>query len=176
MNHSTHGGAVVFRLTDKGLRYLLVEASGTRDRWVFPKGRVKSKETAAATALREVAEEAGVRARALRRLRRVEQKQQGKAISIAYFLMAYAGRTTPLDRRRIRWLGFEEALEALDLEKSRRVLRSANRMVSLATGKAPHLGVRRAAARLAAWLVRRARALLPRRRTRGSRRKSGPPR
>jgi ADP-ribose pyrophosphatase YjhB (NUDIX family) len=176
LNHSTHGGAVVFRLTDKGLRYLLVEASGTRDRWVFPKGRVKSKETAAATALREVAEEAGVRARALRRLRRVEQKQQGKAISIAYFLMAYAGRTTPLDRRRIRWLGFEEALEALDLEKSRRVLRSANRMVSLATGKAPHLGVRRAAARLAAWLVRRARALLPRRRTRGSRRKSGPPR
>jgi ADP-ribose pyrophosphatase YjhB (NUDIX family) len=176
LNHSTHGGAVVFRLTDKGLRYLLVEASGTRDRWVFPKGRVKSKETAAATALREVAEEAGVRARALRRLRRVEQKRQGKAISIAYFLMAYAGRTTPLDRRRIRWLGFEEALEALDLEKSRRVLRSANRMVSLATGKAPHLGVRRAAARLAAWLVRRARALLPRRRTRGSRRKSGPPR
>jgi ADP-ribose pyrophosphatase YjhB (NUDIX family) len=176
LNHSTHGGAVVFRLTDKGLRYLLVEASGTRDRWVFPKGRVKSKETAAATALREVAEEAGVRARALRRLRRVEQKQQWKAISIAYFLMAYAGRTTPLDRRRIRWLGFEEALEALDLEKSRRVLRSANRMVSLATGKAPHLGVRRAAARLAAWLVRRARALLPRRRTRGSRRKSGPPR
>jgi ADP-ribose pyrophosphatase YjhB (NUDIX family) len=172
LNHSTHGGAVVFRLTDKGLRYLLVEASGTRDRWVFPKGRVKSKETAAATALREVAEEAGVRARALRRLRRVEQKQQGKAISIAYFLMAYAGRTTPLDRRRIRWLGFEEALEALDLEKSRRVLRSANRMVSLATGKAPHLGVRRAAARLAAWLVLRASALLTRRRSRASRRKS----
>jgi 8-oxo-dGTP diphosphatase len=172
LSRSTHGGAVVFRLTGKGLRYLLVEASGTRDRWVFPKGRVKSRETAAATALREVAEEAGVRAQPLRRLRRVEQKQQGKGISIAYFLMAYAGRTTPLDRRRIRWLGFDEALEALDLEKSRRMLRSADRVVSLATGKAPYLRVRRAAARLAAWLARGARALLPRRRSRAGRRKS----
>jgi len=170
LNRSTHGGAVVFKPTGEGLRYLLVEASGTRDRWVFPKGRIKNRETAAATALREVAEEAGVRARPVRRLRRVEQKQQGKAISIAYFLMAYAGRTTPLDKRRIRWLGFDEAVEALDLEKSRRVLRSADRMVSLATGKAPQLRVRRAASRLAGWLVRGARALLPRRRA--GRRKS----
>lgn len=170
MSRPTHGGAVVFKLTGEGLRYLLVEASGTRDRWVFPKGRIKKEETAAATALREVAEEAGVRAQPVRRLRRVEQKQQGKAISIAYFLMAYAGRATPLDRRRVRWLGFDKAIEALDLEKSRRVLRSADRMVSLATG--PRQRIRSAAARLAGWLARGARALLPRTRSRGGRRKS----
>jgi 8-oxo-dGTP pyrophosphatase MutT (NUDIX family) len=172
LSRSTHGGAVVFKLTGKGPRYLLVEASGRRDRWVFPKGRLEVGETAADTAQREVAEEAGVRARPVRRLRRVEQKQQRKAISIAYFLMVYAGRTTPLDKRRIRWLGFDEAVEALDLEKSRRVLRSAERMVSLATGKAPHFRLRRAASRLVGWLVREARALLPRQRSRGSRRKS----
>jgi hypothetical protein len=99
-----------------------------------------------------------VRARPIRRLRRVEQKQEGKWISIAYFLMAYAGRATPLDKRRIRWLSFDEAIEALDLGKSRRVLRSADRVISLgAGGEAPGQRMRRAAARFAKWLVRAAR-------------------
>ena len=172
MNRSTHGGAVVFKLTGEGPRYLLVEAGGTRDRWVFPKGHVESGETAAVTALREVAEEAGVRARPIRRLRRVEQKQEGEWISIAYFLMAYAGRARPLDKRRIRWLSFDEAIEALDLGKSRRVLRSADRLISLGAGEErPGHRMRRAAARFAEWLVQGALALLPRRRPRGGRRK-----
>ena len=173
MNRSTHGGAVVFKLTGEGPRYLLVEAAGTRDRWVFPKGHVEKGETAAATALREVTEEAGVRARPIRRLRRVEQKQEGEWISIAYFLMAYAGRATPLEKRRIRWLSFDEAIEALDLVKSRRVLRSADRLISLGTGEEPTRNrIRRALARFAEWLVLGALALLPRRRSRGSRTKS----
>jgi len=173
LSRPTHGGAVVFKLTPEGPRYLLVEAGGTRDRWVFPKGHVEDGETAADTALREVAEEAGVRARPIRRLRRVEQKQEGEAISIAYFLMAYASRATPLDKRRIRWLSFEKAIDALDLEKSRRVLRSADRMISRATGEEPlQHRIRRAATRFAEWLVRGALELLSHRRSRDNRRKS----
>jgi 8-oxo-dGTP diphosphatase len=168
LSRSTHAGAVVFKVTGGRPRYLLVEANGTRDRWVFPKGRLEDGETAADTAQREVAEEAGVRARPIRRLQRVGQKQRGKTISIAYFLMAYDGRTAPSEKRRIRWLAFEEAVEALDLEKSRRVLRSADRMISLA----PRHRLRRAAARLVEWLMPAALALLPRRRSRGRRRKS----
>jgi bis(5'-nucleosidyl)-tetraphosphatase len=161
LSRSTHGGGVVFKLTSEGPRYLLVEASGTRDRWVFPKGHVENGETAAVTALREVTEEAGVRARPIRRLRRVDQKQEGESITILYFLMAYAGRTTPLEKRRIRWLTFDEAIEALDLGKSRRVLRSADRLISLATGEEPpRHRFRRAAAYFAEWLVLGALALL----------------
>ena len=129
MSRPTHGGGVVFKLTAEGPRYLLVEASGARGRWAFPKGRVEKGETADAAARREVSEEAGVRARAIRRLRPVERKKAGDRISIAYFLMAYTGRTTPLEKRRIRWFAFDDALEALRLEKSRRVLRSADRLV-----------------------------------------------
>jgi len=171
LSRPTHGGAVVFKLTDEGPRYLLVEASGRRDRWVFPKGHVENGETAADTAQREAGEEAGVRARPVRRLRRVEQKQEGDWISIVYFLMAYAGRATPLEKRRIRWLSFDEAIDALDLEKSRPVLRSADRMLSLATGGEPPRRPRilRAAARFAEWLVGGALALL---RPRGDRRKA----
>ena len=114
-----------------------------------------------------------MRARPIRRLRRVEQKQEGEWISIAYFLMAYAGRATPLEKRRIRWLSFDEAIEALDLVKSRRVLRSADRLISLGTGEEPTRNrIRGALARFADWLVLGALALLPRRRSRGSRTKS----
>jgi len=141
MRRSTHGGGVVFKLTLAGPRYLLVEASGAGRRWVFPKGRVESGETTAAAARREVSEEAGVRARPLRRLRAVEQEKAGERIAIAYFLMAYAGRTTPLEKRKVRWLSFREALEALDLGKSRRVLRSANRLVWVALGVAASVAV-----------------------------------
>jgi ADP-ribose pyrophosphatase YjhB (NUDIX family) len=168
LSRATHGGAVVFKLTREGPRYLLVEAAGTPDRWVFPKGHLERRETAADTALREVTEEAGVRARPIRRLRLVEQKQEGKWICIAYFLMAYTGRAKPLDKRRVRWLGFDEAIETLDLAKSRRVLRSANRLISLP----PRQRISRAASRLAKRLVRAALALLPHRRANGARRKS----
>jgi len=159
MNRSTHAGAVVFRLTRDGPRYLLVEANGNRGRWVFPKGHIEDGETAVDTALREVTEEAGVRARSIRKLRRVQQKQEGRRISITYFLMAYAGRGRPLDKRRVRWLGLGEALDALDLEKSRRVLRSADRLVTRSAGRR----IRRAATRLAKRLARKVLALLPRR-------------
>ncbi|HEV3007673.1 MAG TPA: NUDIX domain-containing protein, partial [Burkholderiales bacterium] len=152
---------MVFKLTSEGPRYLLVEASGTRGRWVFPKGHVEDGETASIAALREVSEEAGVRGRLIRRLRPVEQKKEGERISIVYFLMAYAGRTKPLDKRRIRWLTFDEAIEALDLGKSRRVLRSADRLISAATGEEPRrYRLRRAAAHFAEWLVLGALALL----------------
>ena len=161
MSRLTHGGGIVFKLTGEGPRYLLVEASGTRDRWVFPKGHLEDGETGAITALREVSEEAGVRARLIRRLRPVEHKKEGERISILYFLMAYAGRTTPLEKRRIRWLTFDEAIEALDLGKSRRVLRSAHRLILAATGELPRRDrIRRAAAHFAEWLVLGAFALL----------------
>lgn len=167
MIRTTHAGAVVFKLTREGPRYLLVEANGTRDRWVFPKGHVEAGETAADAAVREVAEEAGVLAQPIRRLRRIQQKQQGKPISITYFLMAYGGRARPLDKRRVRWLGIDEATEALDLGKSRRVLRSADRLISRPAGHR----LRRTTARLARRLVRRVLALLPHRKSR-PRRKS----
>jgi bis(5'-nucleosidyl)-tetraphosphatase len=162
MSRSTHGGGVVFKLTTEGPRYLLVEASGTRDRWLFPKGHVEDGETAAEAALREVWEEAGVRARTIRRLRRVEQKKEGDWITVVYYLMAYAGRKAALEDRRVRWFTFDEAIEELDLGKSRRVLRSADRLISLATGEAPRRHrFGRAAAQLAEWLVLGALILLP---------------
>jgi hypothetical protein len=55
-----------------------------------------------------------VRARLIRPLRPVEHRKDGSRVAIAYFLMAYGGRTSPLEERRIRWLSFGDAIEALD--------------------------------------------------------------
>jgi 8-oxo-dGTP pyrophosphatase MutT (NUDIX family)/energy-converting hydrogenase Eha subunit A len=161
VSRPTHGGGIVFKLTREGPRYLLVEASGTRDRWVFPKGHVEKRESTADTAQREVSEEAGVRVRPIRRLRRVTQKQEGDWISIEYFLMAYSGRTKPLDKRKLRWLSFDEAFEMLDLAGSRRVLRMADRLISLATGTEPiRYRIRGSVTRIIEWLILGALVLL----------------
>src|SRR5256886_15025242 len=94
--------------------------------------------------------------------------------------MAYTGRATPLEERRIRWLSFDEAMDALDLEKSRRVLRSANRMISLPSGGGPPRPPRGlpVAPRFAEWIVGGAPAPLPppgRRRKRRARGRRGGP-
>lgn len=129
MSRATHGGGVVFKLGENGPRYLLVEASGTRDRWVFPKGHIEKDETALEAALREVSEEAGIRVRPLRRLKRVKQKKEGGKIHVTYWLLEFDGKATPLDKRRLRWLPFDEAHETLDVDNVRRVLRIADRLL-----------------------------------------------
>src|SRR2546430_17583703 len=98
LSRSTHAGAVVFKLTEQGPRYLLVEASGRRDRWVFPKGHVENGETAADTAQRDLGEEAGERARPVRPPRRVEPKPAGDWIPVVCLPMAYTARATPHDK------------------------------------------------------------------------------
>ena len=54
--------ALPWRKTAEGVEYLLV-TSRRRGRWIFPKGSAKPDEAAAAAALREAAEEAGVEGR-----------------------------------------------------------------------------------------------------------------
>ena len=51
-------GGVVFRSTDKGVEFLLIE--DLKGRWSVPKGHVESGETLEQTALREIGEETGL--------------------------------------------------------------------------------------------------------------------
>jgi len=124
---------VVFRLTKSGPLYLLVEASGDPDRWVLPKGHIEKGETAASAALREVAEEAGVRARLVQRLKRVQQKKGGDRIHVVYFLMAYEGRASGMEDRAVRWCSVSEAEDLIDVARVRKLVGSTDRLLSHAT-------------------------------------------
>ena len=55
-------GGIVFRNENNQIEFLLVTSNSNRNRWIIPAGHVEAGESYQETALREVAEEAGVEA------------------------------------------------------------------------------------------------------------------
>jgi 8-oxo-dGTP pyrophosphatase MutT (NUDIX family) len=119
----THAGGVVYRRRDGRREYLLIQARHPPGVWVLPKGHIEIGETPEGAALREVLEEAGVRAAILARLGRL---RLGGADSADMFLMGYeAAEGSP--ERVHAWLEFDQALSALGFDESRELLRAADR-------------------------------------------------
>ena len=120
----THAGGVVFRSSADGRRYLLVRAKNPPTAWVFPKGHVEEGERAEDAAIREVLEEAGVRASIVAPLDGLIVGAQ----RIAMFLMAYEGEAGAPERERM-WLAFEHAARTLTFPESQELLAAADAAV-----------------------------------------------
>jgi 8-oxo-dGTP pyrophosphatase MutT (NUDIX family) len=118
----THAGGVVFRPAGERREYLLVRARDAAGNWVFPKGHIEAGETPEQAALREVAEEAGIRAGIVAELG--ELPIDGG--SAAMFLMRYES-SEPTAERATAWLNVEDALRSLAFAESRALLASAER-------------------------------------------------
>jgi ADP-ribose pyrophosphatase YjhB (NUDIX family) len=124
----SHAGGVVYREgTGGAFEVLLVRPSSGADEWVLPKGHVETGEATAATAVREVAEEAGVEASIVAPLGRLEQPSRSGPALVAWFLMRFERTVPPLEARETRWFAVEEACERATLEPLREVLRAASR-------------------------------------------------
>jgi 8-oxo-dGTP pyrophosphatase MutT (NUDIX family) len=120
----THAGGIVMRVENGTPRYLLVTAKRHEDRWIFPKGHIDPGETPEVTAVREVLEETGVRARILEPVGSVEyRKQDGRVVHCAFFLMEHQRIEGTGEGRKQRWCAFEEALSVLSMEDLRGLLR-----------------------------------------------------
>jgi ADP-ribose pyrophosphatase YjhB (NUDIX family) len=128
----TSAGGVVF---DKEGRVALVKErkrSGLA-RWTLPKGRLESGETLEAAAVREVREEAGVRARILGFV----AAHEGKRSMVYYFRMAVTALGSPADPRveAVRFVRPERAAELLRSDRDRRIVElgveSANESVTM---------------------------------------------
>lgn len=117
----------MFRQSAKGLEYLLVRARNPKDAWVFPKGHIEQGETPQRAAIREVLEEAGVRAAIVSFLGVLPVDSQRAEM----FLMAYesAGDSSP--ERECVWLEFNAALEKLTFEESRHLLKRAGHIAGM---------------------------------------------
>jgi 8-oxo-dGTP pyrophosphatase MutT (NUDIX family) len=122
----SHAGGVVARTVDGEREYLLVEASRSPGVWVLPKGHIEAKETAEAAAVREVEEEAGVRAAVVARAGESEYAVDGKPVRVVYFLMRYKGETKRQEDRALAWRRYDEALRLLPFDNARRVLTQAH--------------------------------------------------
>ena len=121
----THAGGIVVRPTRHGPTYLIVRARRDRSQWIFPKGRIERGETAEEAAVREVEEEAGVRAAIVKRL-----PSNGPGGEIALFLMRHR-KDVPLEEedRDPEWVDYDEARRRLSFADSRDALEQAHRVV-----------------------------------------------
>jgi 8-oxo-dGTP pyrophosphatase MutT (NUDIX family) len=122
----SHAGGVVARSVDGEWEYLLVEARRSRGEWVLPKGHIETGETPEAAAVREVQEEAGVRAAVVARAGESEYELDGVPVRIIFFLMRYQGEAAPHEDRACVWRRYEDAVRLLRFDDTRRVLMQAH--------------------------------------------------
>ena len=106
--------------------YLLVEASRRPGLWVLPKGHIEAGETAEAAAVREVEEEAGVRAAIVAPAGESEYVVGGRPVRTIFFLMRYEAEISRSEERGRAWLRYEDALRLLPFDNLRRVLTQAH--------------------------------------------------
>ena len=114
------------RIVDEERQYLIVEASRTRGLWVLPKGHIEPGETPEAAAVREVEEEAGVRAAIVAHAGESEYVAGGKPVRTIFFLMTYEGDVGGAEDRARAWRRYDDALSLLHFDNLRRVLVQAH--------------------------------------------------
>ena len=119
----THAGGVVFRVSEGRREVLLVRSRNESHHWVFPKGHIEAGESPEETALREVREEAGSRAKVLAPVGECEFEMPGEWVRVRYFSMRYCGPCAASEERETKWCPIERALESLSFENDRQLLR-----------------------------------------------------
>jgi 8-oxo-dGTP pyrophosphatase MutT (NUDIX family) len=128
-------GGIVIRRENGITTYLLVTSISNPDRWILPAGHVEPGEELEAAALREVAEEAGIRAEIIRDLGSIEyfwdrggwKQQIITKIYLMRFLEAISGESP--EGRQIRFCRFEEITGLNIWEETRRFFEKADRAV-----------------------------------------------
>lgn len=127
MSHSySHAGGVVARIVNGEPEYLLVEASKVRGLWVLPKGHIEPGETPEVAAVREVEEEAGVRATIVARAGDSEYVASARPVRTIFYLMRYEGEVSGAEDRARAWRRYDDALSLLPFENLRSVLTQAH--------------------------------------------------
>ena len=122
----SHAGGIVARTVDGEREYLLVEARRSRGEWVLPKGHIEAGETPEETAVREVEEEAGVRAVVIARAGENEYSVDRKPVRVIFFLMRYEGEAPRQEDRAIAWRRYEDVLRLLRFDDARQVVMHAH--------------------------------------------------
>lgn len=125
-------GGVVYKNTDSGIEWLLIQPAGT-NRWQFPKGGIDKGESSSEAAIREVGEETGVTAEIKVKINQQQYffVQDGKKIfkTVIFYLMCYKNiKEDSFDKKEvseIRFAPLEKALELLSFKNDRELLLEA---------------------------------------------------
>ena len=138
MNQKTEvsAGGVVYKKTDEGIRVLISKHSGYH-KWVLPKGRVERGESLENTAIREVEEEVGVKAKIVAQIGTPESyiyTFNGERISktVHYFLMEYISGSHDdhdFEMEEVEWVSIDEAIARMGFEGAKNILEKARGMI-----------------------------------------------
>ncbi len=122
------GGIVVRRGRNGASSVLLVRAKKDPTVWIFPKGHVEAGETAAEAALRETREEAGIKGELVKPIGEPLEFNNGRYdVRVQYFLIRPTSESAETDGREKRWFTVDEALDVLQFDGARRLLKLAAR-------------------------------------------------
>jgi 8-oxo-dGTP pyrophosphatase MutT (NUDIX family) len=127
-------GAVVYRETEKGRLYLLLQNAG---RWDFPKGGVEKGEGELETVRREVAEETGMGSIEIvpgfRKVIEYFYRREGKNIhkQVVYVLAKTDDEAVKIsfEHQGFGWFPYREALERASYDNSKLTLAEAEKFV-----------------------------------------------
>ena len=122
-------GAIVFRNDGPQPLFLLVKARKDPTVWIFPKGHIEAGETAAETAVRETAEEAGVVGRIVAPIDALEFEAWGRWLHVQYFLVEYEGTARDSERRPFVWGTYAQTRDRLSFDTARELLAKANALI-----------------------------------------------
>jgi 8-oxo-dGTP pyrophosphatase MutT (NUDIX family) len=133
-------GGVAFRRADGGVQVALITPRGTQ-RWQLPKGLVDAGEAPAATARREVREEAGVDGEVTSPIDTIEYwyvgaDRDGTRVrfhkAVHFFLIEFRGgdvRDHDHEVAEARWVGIAEAVGMLAFKNERAIVEKAREML-----------------------------------------------
>ena len=128
MSRVRQAGGIVIRKNGKRRSVLLVRAKKDPTVWIFPKGHVEEGESAADAALRETREEAGIKGELVKPIGDPLEFNNGRYdVSVQYFLIRPKSESAETDGREKRWFAVDDALDLLEFDGARRLLKLAAR-------------------------------------------------
>lgn len=118
------------------IEWLIAKHSGYK-KWTLPKGLIDPGETAETTAVREVAEEAGIKAKIVAKIKPAEKYTytfHGKYIFkvVQYFLMEYVSgevKDHDWEMEEVKWTRFEKAHQELAFNGQKKMLVEARALL-----------------------------------------------
>ena len=124
-------GAVVYTVTEEGIRYIIIQSK--TGFYGFPKGHMENDETETETALREVMEETGLLVTLDPDFRTADHHRiplgQDAEKEVIYFLGYYEGQTPVFTDRELSGgslYSYDEAVKLLRFENSKKILTEAD--------------------------------------------------